>query len=351
MAHAVETMAYAHTSKVKKAKKKAVKAVEGEVIEETVVEEVAQEAYQTPWHGLGKPVSNDLTPMQMMQAAELDWTVDRYPSYIKIADENGEVQEVSAGKDVLVRSSDKKILTHISEGWEPVQNETAFNFFNDFVAAGKMEMNTAGSLRGGKMVWALAKIGESFDAVKNDKIDSYLLFSNPHEYGTCVDVRFTAIRVVCNNTLTLALNTKADQMIRVNHSRKFDPEMVKSALGLSHQNMENYKEMAHFIARKKFKMEDLIEYYKTVFPLTGKGAKDGEDKLSRAAQLCLDNLDTQPGAKYGKGSWWQAFNSATFSIDHQLGHSQETRLASSWYGPNRQRKILALEKAVEYANT
>lgn len=326
MAHRVETMAYAHKK------------------------EANHEAYQTPWHGLGSPVSNDLTPVQMQKKAGLDWSVDRYPAFIEIENSKGEMEKMIAGKDVLVRSSDKKILTHISEGWEPVQNDVAFEFFADFVAAGHMEMNTAGSLKGGKMVWALAKINESFDAVKGDQVDSYLLFSNPHEYGTCIDIRFTAIRVVCNNTLTLALNTDANSMVRLNHTRKFDPEAVKKTLGISHENMENYREMATFISKKKFSVDSLIEYYKTVFPLTGKGAKDGEDKMSRAAQTCFDNLDTQPGSKFAKGSWWQAYNSVTYSADHVLGNSQETRLASAWYGPNRSKKIIALEKAVEYAN-
>lgn len=332
MAGLVETMAYAHKDKV------------------STLRDDTSGAYQTPWHGLGVPVRNDLTPAQMQKKAGLDWTVDRYPSFIKVPDKNGELVEISANKDVLVRSTDKKILTHISEGWEPVQNDQAFEFFAEFVSSGHMEMNTAGSLRGGKMVWALAKTGESFDAVKGDVVDSYLLFSNPHEYGTRIDIRFTAIRVVCNNTLTLALNTQADQVVRVNHCKKFDPDMVKKTLGLSHSNTENYKEMAHFISKKKFSVDALVDYYKTVFPLTGKGGKEGEDKLSRAAQTCFDNLDTQPGSKYAKGSWWQAYNSVTYSIDHVLGHSQETRLASSWYGPNRQKKITALEKAVEYAN-
>lgn len=325
MAHQVETMAYAHKTGSN------------------------QEAFQTPWHGLGTPVSNDLTPRQMMKKAGLDWTVDRYPTFMKVPNEDGELEEIDTLQDVLVRSTDKKILTHVSKGWKPVQNETAFDFFAEFVAAGHMEMNTAGSLKGGKMVWALAKINESFEAVKGDQVDSYLLFSNPHEYGTCINVHFTAIRVVCNNTLTLALNQNVDQMVRVNHTREFDPEMVKRTLGISHTNTENYKEMANFISRKKFSVDNLIEYYSTIFPLTGKGAEEGEAKLSRAAQTCLDNLDTQPGAKYAKGSWWQAFNSVTYCIDHVLGNSQETRLASAWYGPNRTKKITALEKAVEYA--
>jgi hypothetical protein len=85
-----------------------------------------------------------------------------------------------------------------------------------------------------------------------------------------------------------------------------------------------------------------------VFPSSSK-KDDAEDKLSRPAQTAYDALDTQPGADFGRGTWWQAYNSTTFAIDHILGQSQDTRLTSAWYGPNRQKKIVALEKAVEFA--
>ena len=113
----------------------------------------------------------------------------------------------------LVRSSDNKVLTNIGQIWNPVQNEEAFEFFSEYVLAGDMEMHTAGSLKGGQMVWALAKVKESFDLFGGDKVESYLLFSNPHLYGKSIDIRFTPIRVVCNNTLSLSLEQQAERSI------------------------------------------------------------------------------------------------------------------------------------------
>ena len=130
-------------------------------------------AGEVPWHGLGVPVSNDLTPAQMMQKAGLDWTVNEVESYVR-----WEGKELPTGLKSLVRSSDGKILTNVGENWNPCQNETAFEFFHEYVMAGDMEMNTAGSLRGGQMVWALAKVKDSFELFGGDQIDSYLLFSN-----------------------------------------------------------------------------------------------------------------------------------------------------------------------------
>lgn len=302
----------------------------------------------TPWHGLGVPVSADLTPEQMLLKANLDWSVDKVQAF---AEHNG--QMINTGKHALIRSKDSRVLTMISDDWEPVQNIEAFEFFNDFVMAGDMEMHTAGSLRDGNMVWALAKVKESFSLFKGkDTVESYLLFSNPHEYGKSIDVRFTPIRVVCNNTLTLSLSQKSDMMMKINHRRKFDADMVKKTMGIAKDKLGQYKEMAEFLSTKRYTNETVTKYFTEVFPLVStKELVQGEpEKMSRPASLAYDIMATQPGAEMGEGTFWQAFNAVTYSIDHLLGHSAETRLNSSWYGVNRNKKIQALEKAVEYAN-
>ena len=315
MAHMVETMAYA-----------------GEV----------------PWHGLGVPVSNDLTPAQMMKKAGLDWQVREVDTFIEY---NGNKQ--FTGNKCLVRETDGRILTTVGENWNPVQNETAFEFFSEFVSEGNMEMHTAGSLKDGQMVWALAKVKDSFELFGGDTVESYLLFSNPHQYGKAIDVRFTPIRVVCNNTLTLSLESKAERSVRIGHRVEFDPSEVKQALGIAAEKLETYKDMATFLGKKRFTADAYIEYLNTVFPRTADKKVQGKalsvDTLSRNAKLAYDSLETQPGAKFAEGSWWQAFNTVTYMADHTLGRSRDTRLTSSWYGQNRLRKEKALELALEYA--
>ena len=98
-------------------------------------------------------------------------------------------------------------------------------------------MHTAGSLRDGEYVWALAKVKESFDVFGEDTIDSYLLFSNPHKYGKSIDVRFTPIRVVCNNTLTMSLEAESKNSVRLSHRTEFNPDMVKETLGIAHREI------------------------------------------------------------------------------------------------------------------
>jgi len=310
MAHMVETMAYA-----------------GEL----------------PWHGLGKEVHSDLTPDQMLVEAGLDWEVEKIPAFANV---NG--KQVSVGHSALVRSSDHKILDVISDDWNPMQNRDAFEFFNDFVMAGDMEMHTAGSLRGGQLVWGLAKIKESFELFGGDKVDGYLLFTNPHLYGKSIDVRFTPIRVVCNNTLTLAVNSKVENMVKVSHRREFNAAQVKETLGIAKEKLDKYKEMAAFLGTKRYTGDNVVDYFKSIFPvLTSK--EDSKKELSKNASLALDIINTQPGAEYAEGSWWQAFNTVTYMTDHLIGRNADNRLTSAWYGANKNLKVKALETAVEFA--
>ena len=312
--------------------------------------EVETMAYagQVPWHGLGVPVSNDLTPVQMMEKAELNWKVREVESFIEF-----DGKRMPTGQKSLVRETDGKILTNVGENWNPVQNETAFDFFHEYVMAGDMEMNTAGSLKGGQMVWALAKVKDSFEILGGDRIDSYLLFSNPHQYGKAIDIRFTPIRVVCNNTLSLSLDSKKDNSVKMGHRVEFDASQVKRALGIAKHKMETYSDMATFLAGKRFTQDSYIEYLNAVFPRTADKRVQGKglsiDTLSRNAKIAYDVLETQPGAEYGEGSWWQAFNSVTFITDHVQGRNSDNRLYSSWFGGNQIRKRDALKTAIEYA--
>ena len=308
-----------------------------------IVNGQAQMAYagDTPWHGLGVKVSNDLTPAQMMQKAGLDWSVEKKPLYF---DTNKEVP----GKQVLVRNTDDKVLDIVGKDWNPVQNQEAFEFFSEYVLAGDMEMNTAGSLFDGKKIWALAKIKESFDVLPGDQVDSYLLFSNPHTYGAAIDVRFTPIRVVCNNTLSYSISTGSKNSVKVGHRSVFNPDMVKEQLGIASNKFAQYKEVAQFLASKKFNVESMLEFYSSVFP--GREEVKSVENLSRPARQAYEVLETQPGADYAEGTFWQLINSVTYYTDHQASRTADRRLDSAWFGGNATRKNKAMDKAIELAN-
>jgi len=216
-----------------------------------------------------------------------------------------------------------------------------------------MEMHTAGSLREGKMVWAMAQIKDSFELFGGDKVEGFLLFSNPHEFGRSIDIRFTPVRVVCNNTHTLALNSANQHAVKINHRAKFNGDQVKMTLGIAKERLDEYKEQALFLGQKKYQKETLTEYFNRVFPSF---TKDESKKLDlrklpvgRQSEEAMATIHTQPGARFAEGSWWQAFNTVTYMVDHKLGRSQDSRLSSAWYGLNRVKKEQALELALEYA--
>ena len=244
-------------------------------------------AGELPWHGLGTKVIDDLTPEQMMQKAGVDWTVEKQDM---ITSGGSTVKS----KQALVRSSDGEVLDVVGKGWNPVQNADAFNFFEDYVKAGDMQMHTAGSLNGGKMVWALAKTNRSFELFNGDVTENYFLFSNPHEFGKAIDIRMTPIRVVCNNTLTLSLSQDSNAMLKVNHRKEFDSSEVKEQMGIAREKMEQYKTMAEFLGSKRYTADNVVQYFNTVF---GSPAKEKVDNVfpftSNNAKIAMEHLDTR----------------------------------------------------------
>jgi len=300
-------------------------------------------AGELPWHGLGVPVSNDLTPQEMLKAAQLDWKVEKYPNYTKV----GELY-LPTGEQALVRDRDNKVLSpHMGAGWEPLQNEDALEFFAEFVKAGDMEMNTAGSLKGGKYIWALAKVKDSFTVFQRDTVESYLFLCSPHVYGTSLTADFTPTRIVCQNTLSLALSEHGTNRVKINHRRKFDAEEVKALLGIAHRKLGTYKEAAEFLGSKRYNHDQLLEYFAGVFPATGENKKGA--KLSKNGEIAVIKTETSPGSDIMPGTWWNAFNSVTYMMDHVVCKDRDTRMFHSWLGAHGNKKIQALESAIEFA--
>jgi phage/plasmid-like protein (TIGR03299 family) len=206
-------------------------------------------------------------------------------------------------------------------------------------------MDTAGSLKEGQIVWALADVRDGFSLFNGDEVKGYLLFSNPHQYGKAIDIKFVMERVVCNNTLTVALNEKGQPSVRVNHRSVFNAEKVKEILGLSHNKVEKFKEAAEFLGSKNYSRETLIRFFGNVF-----GESNREDKvLSRTADRAMELVENQPGDHFRPGTWWNAYNAVTYMTDHELGRSADTRMTSAWFGSNAKRKVEALDLAIEMA--
>src|SRR5690606_33989421 len=155
---------------------------------------------------------------EMLVKAQLNWELEKRP--ITFQTEKGDDKDID-NYYALVRTSDNKCLDVVGRQYTPVQNKEAFEFFDEFVRAGKAKMETAGSLRGGRYVWGLANLQSSFKLEGGDEVKGYLLVASPHESGKALIIKFTTVRVVCQNTLTLALRDSGREF-RIAHRIIFD---------------------------------------------------------------------------------------------------------------------------------
>ena len=368
MAHEVETMAYR-----------------------------AESAISTPWHGLGFAIDHDTTPEEMLEVSGLNWTVSKRPLFAPgsqggaigpgsrfetfkdyLADPDGVALSVSE-YFALVRDNDNKVLGPAGKDYIPTQNRQAFDFFKKFTDAGHMAMDTAGSLQGGKQVWVLAKLGRQFSLPGGDEVRGYLLLSSPHVWGKSLVVKFTAVRVVCMNTLTMAMNDSSrGKGFRMPHIRAFDAEVAQEAaisLGIASELFEGFEATANKLARTKVDTDVVVRYIADVFQPElvveqfGKSfykateAKQAEmlldptspkvdaSQFKRSAYDVLTAVNRQPGAdlESTRGTLWGAFNATTYYTDHLAGRDRDNALYAAWFGPKAATKSQALKRAIQMA--
>ena len=301
-------------------------------------------ANEVPWHGLGERVADSLTVEDMIKAAKIDWTVSSRPLIFKGSEgEDYAVEDQRA----IVRDSDDKLLTIAGKNWKPTQNHESMGFFKDFVEAGDAKMETAGSLREGRMIWGLAKMDESFELPGNDKTEGYLLVASPHEYGKPLQIKFTPVRVVCNNTITLALRS-SQGTFKMNHTKKFGAfqmRKAKEALGIAHEMMDEYKENAEELVKMTMSKADVIEFLAPLF----QPQSDSKDLMRDFADLAnpkflrvMDVYEKAPGASVGNA--WGVLNAVTYYTDHATkARTNDNRLNNAWFGTNANLKQKTLD--------
>jgi len=222
-------------------------------------------AGEVPWHGLGNPVTNEMSPSEMMVAAGVDWevqlTANHYPP-----DHAHFAGQPVPDSHFIERSSDGKILGEYVAGtqYKTFQNKDLFEFFAPFIDDGSMFLHTAGSLFGGRKVWCMATTNEGFTLGKDDQVNNNLLFTIAHTGVNANSALLTPIRVVCNNTMRLALQS-SDDIVTHNHKVPFDADAMKVALGISSENFGKFEELAKAMAKKVLQGEEEIEFFKYVF--------------------------------------------------------------------------------------
>lgn len=290
---------------------------------------------------------NAISPTKLLIDSGLDWQATKVDTFY--TDNSGERH--ATGKSALIRSDNSRMLCpNVGKAWQPVQNSAALAFFDEFCDAGEMQIEKAGTLAGGRFVYAEARIDESFELPGRDLVEARMLFCNPHIVGKSVNIFFTPRRFFCMNQLPM-LFAKNQGRFRCIHTAQFDPEEAKLALGLSKGMFKQFEEQARFLTTKRFDSVTLDQYFMRLFPNGGTDAEGAANSngMSRRAMLCVANLDSQPGAEASQGSWWHAFNTVTYVADHVLGRSEDTRQANAWFGWTRQRKQEALGLALKLA--
>ena len=174
-----------------------------------------------PWHGIGRPVPMGLTAEQMIRAAGLDWDVELRPARgaTKI-NRKGEVSRYEVVRVPRPASRETEVLLGIvSRRYQPLQNAEAFEFFDPIVGEKKAYFETAGALGEGERIWVMAKMPGAMEIVPGDECMKHLLLSNTHSGDGSVIVKFTSVRVVCQNTLMLAMRD-GQKAYRVRHSKR-----------------------------------------------------------------------------------------------------------------------------------
>ncbi len=343
-----------------------------------------------PWHGLGTPINHDVDPEEMLKISGLDWTVSKRPAFVPgtitefksfgdFVKQGGQVLDVN-DFFFLVRDSDNKVFGPAGKDYVPTLNLQAFNFFKKFTNAGKMRMETAGSLQGGKQVWVLAKLMASFTLPGGDVVHGYLLLSSPHVWGKSLVIKFVTIRVVCANTFAMAMNDSTyGKGFRMPHIRAFDAEVEQEALvtlGIATELFESFGATAHKLAETRVDTEVTIRYISDIFQPEmiveqfGKGfyklpdlkqaellvdptsPKIDPTQFKRSAYDVLSAVNRQPGADLdsARGTMWGAFNAVTYYADHMAGRDRDNALYAAWFGPKAATKTQALKRAVEIAS-
>lgn len=214
---------------------------------------------EKPWHGLGTIVAEALSSKEALLAAGLNWNVEQEPIYT-------DTKELIEGYKVNIRDTDRKVLGVVSDRYKVIQNKEAFAFTDELLEEG-VDYETAGALQEGRKVWLLARMPHEY-IITGERITPYLLFSNTHDGTGAVKVALTPVRVVCNNTLNLALKT-AKRTWSMNHTGDVREKISEAKDTLFHAElyMDRLGKEFDKLQRKKLTDRQVMDYIGELLPL------------------------------------------------------------------------------------
>lgn len=228
---------------------------------------------ETPWHGLGTKVLEAPASKDALQLAGLDWRVLQEPIYTAM-------EELVDGYKANVRDSDRKVLGVVTDRYRVIQNDEAFAFTDELLGAG-VKYETAGSVQGGRKVWLLAHMPHEY-IISGERISPYLLFSNTHDGSGAIKVALTPIRVVCQNTLNLALaNAKRSWSMIHTGDIKEKMQEAKDTLFLAENYMDELGKEFEALRMKKLTDKQVMEYIEVLLPIEDGSTPQQEKNMKR----------------------------------------------------------------------
>ena len=228
---------------------------------------------ETPWHGLGTRVMEAPSSKEALGLAGLDWKVVQEPVYTQ-------AEELIEGYKANVRDTDRKVLGVVTNRYRIIQNEEAFGFTDALLGEG-VRYETAGSLQGGRKVWLLARLPHEY-IISGERISPYLVFSNAHDGSGAVRVALTPIRVVCNNTLNLALST-AKRSWSMMHTGNVQEKLeeAKDTLFRAEAYMDSLGKEFDELRKKKLTDKQVMDYIEILLPMEDNTTPQQRKNISR----------------------------------------------------------------------
>jgi phage/plasmid-like protein (TIGR03299 family) len=312
---------------------------------------VDQMAYvgQRPWHGLGNQLPLHEPIDIWIRKAGLNWEVGEVPVRYMV-ESVGSLNAVLSypANKVLYRSDTHAPLSVVSQRFKVVQPREILEFYRDLTEQSGFELETAGSLHSGKKIFALAKTGQSFTLRGNDVTHAYVLLATACDGSMATTAQFTSVRVVCNNTLAIALNGKSGA-VKVPHHTKFDAQAVKQELGIAVSTWDDFMYRMKALSERRVHTSEVSDYLTTVFSSTGQLGRPAPAN-QRTVALVLDLFNGRgKGAELtgAKGTAFGLLNAVTQFVDHERrAKSLDHRLDSAWFGKGAYVKQTALDQAL-----
>ncbi len=261
-----------------------------------------------PWHGLGTKVDHALTAEEAIKAASLDWEVEKREIFFEERLDPGVF--MSAHAYATVRTDLEIPLGIVGKNYKPIQNTQAFAFMDSLTMSKAAKYHTAGALFSGQRVWILAKLPDHLVVLDNDVVDQYLLLCNNHDGQGSLKVLFTPIRVVCMNTLNVALRS-AQTTVNIAHTGDIQKKVTEAQriLGVAVNYFKDIHDMYKNFAARHLTDTDLRMYVDNVFPGISTKAQHIRERV-------LELYEVGAGSDSSTGTLWGAYNAVAEYVDH-----------------------------------